>query len=109
MRRQFMRRNVPTNEQKQIDMFRELYGIKQRKDMEEENWNGMLSRMASYIKSHHTYIISTKDETYRDLYNWGSHQKRLYREKRRLPERERKLIEIGYLCHGVNKSLKKES
>lgn len=111
MKRQLQRTDIPDDEERQmVERLKEIYGIKRRKEKEDDNWHAMLHKMETYMKTHHTTCISTKDEQHKDLYNWAAHQRRVARKGRLLPERKKKLDEIGFFVRiGQMKHLKKET
>lgn len=94
LRRQFKRRDVPTDEMALLDELRPYLETQERKNSEQ--WQSLFEELVNYKEEYHTLIISKKDREHKSLYNWCFRQRKLEKEGCLSSERKEALIGIGF-------------
>lgn len=70
--------------------------VRNSKPRNEDQWLVKFSELKEYFEKYETFLIPKSNEDYCHLIPWVQYQKKLWREENLSPEREAKLLGIGF-------------
>lgn len=96
--RQRDRRMLTDDEKEKLQNIQHAMSVAEKTKLvrHDKAWENYLSALLEYRKEYHTFMISKKDVSQRQLYDWVARQRKMKRKNMLSQKREQMLLDIGF-------------